>query len=83
MAVVALKFSNDERLLASASADKTAKIWNPFLGTCLQTLTGHTKVCLPPCTHHDACCIALPGETGVMAASPRCVMGWRGEGKLT
>lgn len=45
MAVVALRFSNDELHLASASADKTAKIWDPFRGICLRTLEGHTKVC--------------------------------------
>ncbi len=45
MAVVALAFSPDETLLASASADKTAKVWNPFQGVCVWTLEGHTKVC--------------------------------------
>ena len=44
MAVVALSFSPDETLLASASADTTAKVWNPFEGICVWTLEGHTKV---------------------------------------
>ena len=26
----------------TASADKTAKLWDPLSGTCLQTLEGHT-----------------------------------------
>ena len=43
-AVVSLKFSVDGQRLASASADKTAKIWDPFSGRCLVTLEGHTKV---------------------------------------
>ena len=46
MAVVALSFSPDENLLASASADTTAKVWNPFQGICVWTLEGHTKVCM-------------------------------------
>ena len=41
---MALRFSPDETLLASASADQTAKVWNPFEGVCVWTLEGHTKV---------------------------------------
>jgi WD40 repeat protein len=39
----ALTFSRDGRLLASGSADKTARIWEVRTGTCKQTLTGHTR----------------------------------------
>ncbi len=35
-------FSPDGRLLATASADKTARVWDPATGRCLRTLTGHT-----------------------------------------
>lgn len=36
-------FSHNGLLLATASDDHTAKIWNPFTGTCLFTLRGHTS----------------------------------------
>jgi len=57
MAVVALSFSPDETLLASASADTTAKVWCPFKGICIWTLEGHTKVrlayvCFPNNLHY-------------------------------
>ncbi len=45
MAVTALAFSNAQNgYLASASADTTAKIWDPLQGLLLKTLEGHTKV---------------------------------------
>ena len=34
-------FSPDGRLLATASKDKTARLWDPATGECLRTLTGH------------------------------------------
>ena len=34
-------FSPDGRLLATASRDQTARLWDPATGECLRTLTGH------------------------------------------
>ena len=36
-----MAFSPDGRLLATASRDKTARLWDPATGRCLHTLTGH------------------------------------------
>ena len=41
--VYGVAFSPDGRLLATASGDKTARLWDPATGDCLRTLTGHTS----------------------------------------
>jgi WD40 repeat protein len=43
-AIASVKFSKMGGLLASASADKTAKIWDAQSGQLLRTLKGHAKV---------------------------------------
>jgi len=40
--VLDVAFSPDGRLLATASGDKTARLWDPATGEHLRTLTGHT-----------------------------------------
>jgi WD40 repeat protein len=40
--VVGVAFSPDGRLLATASSDAMARVWDPATGDCLRTLTGHT-----------------------------------------
>jgi WD40 repeat protein len=40
-AVWGVAFSPDGRLLATASNDDTARLWDPATGDCLRTLTGH------------------------------------------
>jgi WD40 repeat protein len=46
-AVYGVAFSPDGRLLATASMDNTAKLWDPAAGDCLGTLTGHAEtVCV-------------------------------------
>ncbi|KAF2136035.1 uncharacterized protein K452DRAFT_354116, partial [Aplosporella prunicola CBS 121167] len=41
--VRSVTFSPDSTRLASASGDKTVKIWDPTSGNCLQTLEGHSS----------------------------------------
>lgn len=43
-AVSSVKFARQSPLLASASADGTAKLWNADTGQLVHTLQGHTKV---------------------------------------
>ena len=43
--VASVKFSPDGTLLASASADKTVKVWNVSDGELVVTLVGHEKGC--------------------------------------
>jgi WD40 repeat protein len=40
---VAVAFSPDGHLLATASRDQTARLWDPDTGDCLHTLAGHTN----------------------------------------
>jgi len=42
--VTAVAFSQDGQLLASASRDKTVRLWDPATGAAVQTLKGHTDV---------------------------------------
>ncbi|MEH2311427.1 MAG: hypothetical protein V7K35_08485 [Nostoc sp.] len=39
--VFSVAFSPDRQFLASASADRTIKLWSPHTGQCLKTLYGH------------------------------------------
>ncbi|MEH2205697.1 MAG: hypothetical protein V7K53_16720 [Nostoc sp.] len=39
-----ITFSRDGKMLASASADNTVKLWNPITGKEIKTLTGHTDL---------------------------------------
>ncbi|KFY92530.1 hypothetical protein V498_04889 [Pseudogymnoascus sp. VKM F-4517 (FW-2822)] len=41
-AVISVSFSHDSKLLASASVDKTVKVWDAATGTLQQTLEGHS-----------------------------------------
>jgi WD40 repeat protein len=41
--VTSVAFSHDSSKLASASDDKTVKVWDASSGACLQTLEGHSR----------------------------------------
>jgi WD40 repeat protein len=41
--IVSVKFSSDGALLASGSADKTVRLWDPETGEQLRVLEGHTQ----------------------------------------
>src|SRR5271155_2351362 len=42
--VEAVAFSQDGKLLASVSRDRTVRLWDPATGTALQTLAGHSAL---------------------------------------
>ncbi|KAF2008717.1 hypothetical protein BU24DRAFT_437817 [Aaosphaeria arxii CBS 175.79] len=52
--VSSVAFSHDSTQLASASGDKTVKIWNASSGACLQTLEGHSNLVSLVAFSHDS-----------------------------
>ena len=51
--VSAIAFSYDGKLLASASGDKTVRLWVPVTGAALQTLEGHQDLVRAIAFSHD------------------------------
>jgi WD40 repeat protein len=51
---MSIAFSHDSTRLASASYDKTVKIWDASSGACLQTLEGHSNWAMSIAFSHDS-----------------------------
>src|SRR5271156_3290131 len=56
--VSSVAFSHDSARLASASVDKTARIWDASSGECLQTLEGHSGSVRSVAFSHDSARLA-------------------------
>ncbi|KAF2626151.1 hypothetical protein BU25DRAFT_492296 [Macroventuria anomochaeta] len=56
--VTSVAFSHDSAQLASASLDKTVKIWDASSGACLQTLEGHGNRVTSVAFSHDSAQLA-------------------------
>ncbi|KAL5371229.1 hypothetical protein DPSP01_014410 [Paraphaeosphaeria sporulosa] len=52
--VTSVAFSHDSTRLASASRDRTVKIWDANSGACLQTLEGHSDPVTSVAFSHDS-----------------------------
>jgi WD40 repeat protein len=59
-----LAFSPDGRLLATASGDRTARLWDPATGEHRRTLTGHTRDLWDVAFSPDGRLLATGGEDG-------------------
>lgn len=57
-AITAATFSKKDRLVATASLDGTARIWNSDTGTCLAILAGHTGPVFDIGFNHEGCMLA-------------------------
>ena len=57
-------FSPDGRLLATASWDGTAGMWDPATGEHLRTLTGHDGAVAGVAFSPDGCLLATAGRDG-------------------
>jgi WD40 repeat protein len=74
-AVWAVAFSPHSALIASASGDRTARVWRADTGECVQTLEGHSGAVLSVAFSHDSDDSALIAS----ASDDRTVRVWRAD----
>ncbi|EOD52735.1 putative heterokaryon incompatibility protein [Neofusicoccum parvum UCRNP2] len=75
--VQSVAFSHDSTRLASASSDKTVKIWDASSGACLQTLEGHSRSVQSVAFSHDSTRLASASDDNTVkiwdASSGACL----------
>ena len=74
--ISSVAFSHDSARLASASADKTVKIWDASNGECLQTLEGHSEWASSVAFSHNSARLASASDEMVKiwdASSGECL----------
>jgi WD40 repeat protein len=64
--VRSVAFSHDSTLLASASTDRTVKIWDASSGACRATLEGHSGSVTSVAFSHDSTLVASGSEDGTI-----------------
>ncbi|KAF2177112.1 HET-R [Zopfia rhizophila CBS 207.26] len=82
--VRSVAFSPDSARVASASDDKTVKIWDASSGTCLWTLKGHSDSVFSVAFSHDSARVASASWDGTVkiwdASSGACLRTLKGHG---
>jgi len=83
--VRSVAFSHDSARLASASLDKTVKIWDTSCGECLQTLEGHSGWVFSVAFSHDSARIASASDDKTVkiwdASSGECLQTLEGHSR--